>query len=126
MKLNKKFVVCLKRDAQDFLTFRILDDPKTGWDDVKFYDLIAKSTGVEIVKFFQDELKKLVPRFIADIAATIRYEEIPNNEHFKHCIGCDHQECLTKCDHFNRILYFRNIDNYEIQERKSIEIIQIK
>ena len=112
MKLNMKFVVCLKKDAQDFLTFRILEDPHTGWSDINLYDLIAKSTGVEIVKFSQSELKNSVSRFIADLASNLRYEEIPNNEYFKNCIGCAHKDCLTECDQFNRILYFRNKDNY--------------
>lgn len=109
--LDKEFMVFLKKEANDCLTFRIFEDPKNERLNINIYDIKAKSTGVELNIFSKDELKTLIPEFFNDVVIKQFYEEIPNSEYFKECLNCTHRDCINKCDNFNRILYFRNIEN---------------
>jgi hypothetical protein len=109
--LDKEFMVFLKKDAKDCLTFRVFEDPKNERLNVNLYDIKAKSTGVELSFFSNDELKTLIPKFFNDVVIKQLYEEIPSSEYFKECFICTHRDCIYNCDNFNRILYFRSIGN---------------
>lgn len=103
-------MVFLKKDAQDYLTFRIFDDSKKFGQHTILYDLVAKSTGVELIIFPKEELKKMTAKFLVESVNNKLYEEVPNSTHFNECYTCMNRDC-NYCEKFNGILYFRNSEN---------------
>ena len=110
MTTYKEFMVFLKKDAQDYLTFRIFDDSKNIEQHTILYDIVAKSTGVEIMKYPEEELRKITAKFLVETVNNQLYEEVPNSIHFNECYNCIDRDC-NYCEKFNGILYFRNPEN---------------
>lgn len=110
MATYKEFMVFLKKNTQDYLTFRIFDDSKNFEQHTILYDLVAKSTGVELMKFQEEELRKITAKFLVESVNNQIYEEVPNSTHFNKCYTCIDSDC-NYCEKFIRILYFQNPEN---------------